>query len=103
MQTPASPTQPEPFAQVNTGMQVFDAAGEQIGTVSAVQMPDTGGSPDVAPDDADRLRRTGYVRIETRGLLSKDAYVEGSQVAQVDEVDGGVVTLNVTKDRLLRA
>jgi hypothetical protein len=101
--TPGTPTEPEPIAQVNTGMQVFDASGEEIGTVSAVQMPGTGGSPDVAPEDVDRLRRTGYVRIDTKGLLSKDTYVEAAQVAQVDEVDGGVVTLNVTKDQLLTA
>ena len=100
--TPGTPTEPEPIAQVNTGMQVFDASGEQIGTVSAVQMPDTG-DPDVTPGDAaERLRRTGFVRVDT-GLLSKDMFVERGQVAEVAEVDGGVVTLNVTRDRLLEA
>ena len=101
--TPGMPTEPEPIAQVNTGMQVVDSAGEEVGTVSAVQMPDTGDAADVPPADADRLRRTGYVRVETSGLLSHDAFVEAGQVSHVDEVDGGVVTLNVTKDRLLRA
>jgi hypothetical protein len=99
--TPGMPTEPEPIAQVNTGMQVMDAAGEDVGTVSAVQMPDTG-SPDVAPADVDRLRRTGFVRVDTGGILRKDVFVEGGQVAEVAEVDGGVVTLNVTGDQLLK-
>jgi hypothetical protein len=99
--TPGNPTEPEPIAQVNTGMQVVDAAGEQVGTVSAVQMPDTG-DPAVAPQDAERLRRTGFVRVDPGGLLSRDTFVEAGQVAEVVEVDGGVVTLNVTKDRLLK-
>jgi hypothetical protein len=101
------PTEPTPIAQVNTGMRVFDAAGEEIGTVTAVKMPGT--APEAAVDlpsaDAGRLTRAGYVQVDT-GLLSRDLYVEAGQVANVDEGgDGmdGVVTLSVTREQVTRA
>ena len=97
------PTEPNPFAQVNTGMRVVDSAGQQVGTVSAVQMPATTGPlSDLTPADAERLTSTGYLRVDG-GLLSRTIYVEGDQVANVAEMDGGVVTLNVSKEALITA
>jgi hypothetical protein len=99
---PGNPTEPEPLAQVNVGMQVVDSAGAEVGTVTDVQMSDTGPRPDVAAADADRLRHTGYFRVKTSGVFSHDAYVARDQVADVVEADGGLVTLNVAKDALVR-
>ncbi len=99
--TPGMPTEPDPLAQVNVGMQVVDAAGEEVGTVADVYMPDTGPEPEVGAGDAQRLRRSGYVRVKSGGLLHHDLYVEGPQVADVAEMGGGVVTLNVAKDALI--
>ena len=99
--TPGMPTEPDPLAQVNVGMQVFDSAGDEVGTVADVYMPDTGPEPDA--DDAERLRRSGYVRVKVSGLLSHDLYVAGPQVAEVTEMGGGVVTLSAPRDQLVRA
>jgi hypothetical protein len=41
---PQTPTEPLPIAQVNVGMTVVDATGEEVGTVTAVQMPGTDGA-----------------------------------------------------------
>ena len=101
--TPGMPTEPDPLAQVNVGMQVVDAAGEQVGTVTEVQMPDTGPEPEVESADAARLRRSGYVRVKGSGLFHHDVYVEGSQVAEVADVEDGVVTLSVARDALVQA
>jgi hypothetical protein len=103
---PGMPTEPLPIAQVNTGMLVVDADGDEVGTVSAVQMPGTGmgaAAPDLPPAVADRLARAGYLRVEGGGLLSRTRFVEADQVAGVAETDGGVVTLNVPGDALTSA
>ncbi len=99
--TPGMPTEPDPLAQVNVGMQVIDSAGDEVGTVADVYMPGTGPEPKAA--DAERLRRAGHVRVKGSGLLAHDLYVEGSQVAEVTEMGGGVVTLSVPRDALVRA
>ncbi len=97
------PTEPLPIAQVNTGMTVVDTQGKQIGTVSAVQMPDTDVRPDAPAGTAEHLMSTGYLRVAGTGLLASDSYVAGDQVAEVAEADGGVVTLAVHGDALYRA
>jgi hypothetical protein len=100
---PGMPTEPLPIAQVNTGMTVVDTQGKQIGTVSAVQMPDTDVRPDAPAGTAEHLMSTGYLRVAGTGLLASDSYVAGDQVAEVAEADGGVVTLAVHGDALYRA
>jgi len=100
---PGMPTEPDPIAQVNVGMRVVDAAGDELGKVTEVKMPGTAsaGDVDLPSEHADRLARAGYVRVDG-GLLSHDLYVEAGQVAGVDEVGGGdegVVTLAVTRDQ----
>ena len=99
--TPGMPTEPDPLAQVNVGMHVIDSAGEEVGTVADVHMPGTGPEPDA--EDAERLRAAGHVRVKGSGLFTHDVYVEGPQVAEVTEMSGGVVTLSVPRDALVRA
>ena len=101
--TPGMPTEPDPLAQVNVGMRVIDSAGDEVGTVADVYMPGTGPEPEVDAGDAERLRRGGNVRVKVSGLLSHDVYVEGPQVAEATEMSGGVVTLSVPRDALVRA
>jgi hypothetical protein len=101
--TPGMPTEPNPLAQVNVGMLVIDSAGDEVGTVETVKMSGTA-TPDDAPEaHAERLRRAGFVKVKAGGMFGHDVYVEGGQVAEVAEVDGGMVTLNVTGDTLIRA
>ena len=100
---PGNPTEPDPLAQVNVGMLVIDSAGEEVGTVESVAMSGTATADDAPEAHAERLRRAGFVKVKAGGLLSKDIYVEGGQVAEVAEVDGGTVTLNVPTDTLIHA
>ncbi|MDW5322334.1 hypothetical protein [Plantactinospora sp. KLBMP9567] len=100
---PGMPTEPLPIAQANPGMSVVDAAGEAVGTVSAVQQPGTDVRPDAPPGEAERLMATGYLRVDVAGLMAGDAYVGGDQVADVSEADPGVVTLPVLREALVRA
>ncbi len=104
---PGMPTDPEPIAQVNTGMRVVDATGADVGKVTAVKMADTGTADqlDLDQEVAQRLVSAGYVVVDG-GVLSRDLYAEAGQIAVVDEGgDGmdGVVTLSVTADELTRA
>jgi hypothetical protein len=101
--TPGMPTEPDPLAQVNVGMRVVDSAGDEVGTVADVYMPGTGPEPETEAGDAERLRRGGHVRVKGSGLFTHDVYVEGPQVAEVAEVDGGMVTLSVPRESLVRA
>jgi hypothetical protein len=84
-------------------MIVVDAVGDQVGTVSAVQMPGTDVRPEAPPGVAESLMTTGYLRVDGTGLLATDVYVAGQDVAVVTEADTGVVTLAVSRDVLQRA
>ena len=98
-----TPTEPLPIARVNIGMTVVDAAGEEAGTVSAVQMPGTEVHPDTVAGVAEVLMGSGYVRINGTGALASDAYASGDQIAGAVEGTPGVVTLSVGRDDLHRA
>lgn len=104
---PETITGPVPIAQVHTGMRVFDAAGAELGTVTAVMMPGTG-TPDgleLPPEQAARLVDHGFLRVDA-GVLSRDLYVAAEQVADVSEGGkeaAGVVTLNAAREQLTRA
>jgi hypothetical protein len=100
---PETPTQPLPIARVNVGMTVADAAGEEVGTVSAVEMPGTDVRPDVAAELAERLVAAGYLRIDGAGLFAHDVYASGDQIAGSVEGEPATVTLTVTRERLARA
>jgi hypothetical protein len=101
--TPGMPTEPDPLAQVNVGMLVVDSAGAEVGTVEVVKMSDTATPDDLPPAHAERLRRTGYVKVKAGGVFGHDVFAEGRQVAEVAEVDGGLVTLNVPAQDLVQA
>ncbi|UYN84662.1 MAG: hypothetical protein KIT89_05705 [Microcella sp.] len=99
---------------VHDGTEVFDSRGESIGKVREVRMGDpeaaTGegqsmpgspmsdlfrglfsSSPDISPEQAERLVRVGYLQID-RPLFERDAYVASDSI---DRVDGDSVHLNI--------
>ncbi|MEV4510895.1 hypothetical protein AB0K00_18225 [Dactylosporangium sp. NPDC049525] len=86
--------------QVTVGMPVVDSAGEQVGTVSAVQAPGTEVRPDTVAGITEHLIATGYLRIDGSGFLSNDVYAAGNQISGVN---AGVVELLVPREHLYRA
>lgn len=114
------PSDNGPIEYVHEGMDVVDASGDKIGTVSMVKMgdpqsptigagPDTHQSiaqgspqvfdwnaePDVPPQLAAHLLRVGFIKVDTKGLFAKDRYVPADLIAGVS---GNTVGLNVNKD-----
>jgi hypothetical protein len=81
-------------------MSVADSAGEEVGKVADVQMPDTGVRPEVADGVAGRLMAAGYLRIDSAGLFSGDVYAAGDQIAGSVEGAPATVTLNVPRSEL---
>jgi hypothetical protein len=100
---PQTPTDPLPIAQVNVGMTVVDATGEEVGAVTAVQMPGTDVRPDTAAGIAEHLMGAGYIRIDGSGFLSNDIYAAGDEITGVAEGERAVVNLGVHRDELPRA
>jgi hypothetical protein len=112
---------------VEQGMRVFDREHQEIGKVEWVQFgdddPDTleleASGPSGKRQDAnlfdviasafrsdnvpeelrDRLVHQGFVRIDSDGLFQADRYVMPDQI---DSVSGDEVTLNVTKQQLIK-
>ena len=121
MQTSAS------LRNVEHGMRVFDREHQEIGKVEWVQFgdddPDTieveASGPRQQRDDVnlvdviakaftsdnvpeelrDRLVHQGFVRIDADGLFEADRYVMPDQI---DSVSGDEVTLNVTREQLIK-
>ncbi|MDP9443593.1 MAG: PRC-barrel domain-containing protein [Actinomycetota bacterium] len=111
------------MSQVREGMRVVDSTGEEIGTVEDLKMGDpeavtsagqdaqAGASglmvdlaegagarePDVPPQQAERMLRMGYVKIDGKGLFGSDYYAVADQVARVE---GDTVHLAVPRDSL---
>ena len=83
-------------------MSVADSDGEEVGQVTAVQMPQTDVRPDVAAGVAERLMAAGYLRIDGSGFLSNDVYASGDQIAGSVEGEPATVTLNVPRSELFR-
>jgi hypothetical protein len=101
---PGTPDRPLPIAQVNVEMVVVDSDGDDIGTVTAVEMPGTRARPDVAPDEVRTLVDDGYLHVQGGGRLDEgDYYVAGSQIAGVTTTDNGVVTLMVPRAEIRSA
>ena len=97
------PAEALPIAGTNVGMTVVDPAGEEAGTVTAVQMPGTDVRPDTVAGVAEHLMGAGYIRIDGTGLLSNDTYAGGDQIAGTVEGEPGVVNLRVPRTELHRA
>lgn len=109
-----------PIAGVREGMRVVDADGNEVGKVDEVQLGDpeaasthgegrpsdgfmegiasafTDTGPDVHPQLAARLTRTGYVKVDP-GLGRKDRFAAADQVQRVAD---DVVYLTVGEDQL---
>lgn len=103
------------LSEVREGMDVFDAAGEKVGTVKEVKMGDPEAvtpqgqseespgivnffsgafsSEDVDEERSQRLLRLGYVEVDGTGI-GNHFYEEADSVERVDE-EG--VHLNVTR------
>jgi hypothetical protein len=116
------------LARVQEGMKVFDSKRHEIGTVDYVKMSDDNPAteeveqveahdpaerdetlidniadvfaPDELPEEVrDRLLQGGFLRIDSKGLMAADRYIMPSQIGSVA---GDSVTLNVSKDELLK-
>jgi hypothetical protein len=97
-----------PIEKVVEGMRVVDADGDEVGKVEFVKMgdpeavtiegQDLGALPKLPRELAERLLRTGYLRVDRKGFLAKDAYVSATDI---DRVVGDTVHLDVDKDMLL--
>lgn len=102
--------------QVREGMTVVDVDGDEVGTVSFVQLADQQAAEieeprtveqesglfdvlDVGRDDdvTERMLQRGYVKIDAAGLFGGDKYVLSDDVAGVE---GDVVRLRVDKDAI---
>lgn len=102
------------LTKIYQGMDVFNNANEHIGTVEAVYLGATAdsepGAEPATPDDqavpgtriqrfvaelfdptdmpdeiAERLRHSGYIRIDGPGLLAGDRFVTPDQIARVND------------------
>ncbi|MET8870248.1 hypothetical protein AB0K18_44910 [Nonomuraea sp. NPDC049421] len=110
--------------QVQSGMKVVDSDGKELGTVEFVKLGDpaaattegqesdprpgvvpiladvfTDPEPDLPPALAARLVRTGFVKVDAKGLFSRDLYVTPDQVARID---GNVVHLSAGRGALAK-
>ena len=113
--------EPNPLADVEVGMPVIDRENEQVGTVAALKFGDrqaitaegqriprglagmvvdsfTGSEPDVPRQLAEKLLRTGYIKIDAKGLFSTDLYAGADQV---DHVAADGVRLAVPRHHLV--
>jgi len=111
-----------PIAQVRTGMQVIDRAGEDVGVVKLVRTGDPqpviadgegagAGEPDLivglgeqaepqlAGPFADRMLRAGYLKIDCSGFFPGNAYAVGDEVVAVHR---NTVQLSSTRDSLVK-
>ena len=95
-----------PIHLVREGMQVADASGSTIGKVVLVKMGDPEAvtvehdpkaEPYVPDELAERLLRTGFIKIDRKGLLKPDVYAGADEI---DTVDRDLVRLSVPVDRL---
>jgi hypothetical protein len=116
------------LAQINEGMKVYDRLHHEIGTVDRVKMSDDNPAteeaeavtateipqrnktflsaiaeafhPDELPEEMrERLLQAGFIRLDSSGLFAADRYVMPDQIMSVA---GDSVTLNVSKDELMK-
>jgi len=109
------------IAKVRNGMRVLDSSGDELGTVESVKMGDPGVVTEEGQDvdtennrgllgavvevfQGDRLPpqvtaqllRTGFVKVDRKGLLGRDFYVGADGI---DEVSNDVVRLTPSAAR----
>lgn len=98
-----APVAPGSGFGATTGMGAGGVGGGGPGAMVGAALTRTGGDdrdaePDVPPSLAQRLRRTGYVKVESKGLFRRDLYISADQIA---DVNGGV-QLSTTKAELIK-
>lgn len=103
--------------QVRVGMRVVDSLGQHIGTVDQIHAGESGpitthgrhglpgglaralaSAPDVHPQTAAHMVRTGYLRIRRRGDLPEHAYVAGDEIKRVA---GNTAQVTLTRVQML--
>jgi hypothetical protein len=110
------------IADVVNGMRVVDHHGEEVGTVTMVQMGDPQAStaegqggdggyaqavthffrdpePDVPRQFAEQLLRRGYLKIDCSGVFSGEAYAPADEVAAIE---GSTVRLRTARESLIK-
>jgi hypothetical protein len=119
--TPGAGEHIRPIDWVREGMNVVDAAGQEIGRVELVRMGDpqaatprgnmpapsgliealrevfAGDESSIPEAKREQLLRMGFIKIDGPGLADTDRYVRSDQISHVA---GDTVTLTVTKDQL---
>ena len=110
------------LADIREGMQVIDAAGEEIGKVEIVKMGDPSAATVGADADRDggliqdfaeafgfeaepelpaalraRLMRIGFVKVDAKGLFESSRYITPDKIAGVS---ADTVRLNVRKEQM---
>jgi hypothetical protein len=76
------------------------AQGAMIGAKLSTDSADVGTTePEVPPSLAERLRRVGYLKVDSKGWFHRDLYVAADQIIAVDS-DG--VQLSTSKDELIK-
>jgi hypothetical protein len=92
------------IAQISPGMEVHDATGVPVGTVGAVQQPDTDVRPELPAGPAELFMATGYLLVDRGEQFENDVYVSGEQIDHVTGTgDGALVVLNASWTELDRA
>jgi hypothetical protein len=104
-----------PMERIREGMRVIDATGEEIGTVEVVRMGDPqaaslgadAGDEDLIVDWVDepdlpaslraRLLRTGFIKVDVKGLFKGSRYVAAEEI---DSVAGETVTLAIAREQM---
>lgn len=97
---PATPMAGGAFMPGGTGSTTPGGAGPLGAGVPAAPVgATTGEEPDVPGEISRRLRRTGYFKVDSKGLFRRDVYVSANEI---DRVSDDAVMLNVAKKELAK-
>src|SRR5579875_25947 len=73
--------------------------GVPVGGIFALGTGAESKEPDVPPEFAARLVRTGYVKVNTKGIFKSDVYVPADQIS---DVDADQVFIKLDNDELIK-
>lgn len=76
-------------------------AGGPVGAPAGIFALGQGGAsePDVPPSFAERLIRTGFLKVSTKGIFKRDVYVPADQIS---DVDADQVFIDLKSDELIK-